>query len=350
LALLAIALNQNKLIDKTYVSLQQQQQQQLQARPLQTYGSRNCTSSISLSKTFIQKAALMRSVCGNPQHDTRIGTVSVHFDYPNHPNDFYQQALTTHVLHSQVHNSRVHVLCDPIIDFMWNKQAFMLKVMMDELAKPPKERLEWLLWADRDTVILDYCRSPAFFIPEAHRRHRPPRAGEKDRNINILVTNDPNGLNAGVFIMRVHEWSVNFLSDVIAFRHFRPDVQLPYVEQTAMEILLREGRYKDNAAYIPQEWINPYTMESVDQFFMRQSSDGLADWMARRGDFLLHFAGVKNKSSRIAEFSNAGERLLLPIPLSILRNVTTHVEQFWADYDKGPQFHIAPAKLQQQLT
>ena len=58
--------------------------------------------------------------------------------------------------------------------------------------------------------------------------------------VHLLVTNDLNGLNDGIFFLRVHEWSLWFLSTVLAFTYYRPDVDLRYGEQTAMELLIQE--------------------------------------------------------------------------------------------------------------
>lgn len=39
-----------------------------------------------------------------------------------------------------------------------NKPAFILNLLMQEMLKPAHQRLEWIQWVDRDTLILDPCR------------------------------------------------------------------------------------------------------------------------------------------------------------------------------------------------
>lgn len=56
-------------------------------------------------------------------------------------------------------------------------------------------------------------------------------------HINLLVTNDHNGLNSGAFFIRVNEWAVRYLIDVLALRSFKPEVTLKYSDQSAMEII-----------------------------------------------------------------------------------------------------------------
>ncbi len=60
--------------------------------------------------------------------------------------------------------------------------------------------------------------------------------------INLLYTHDRNGLNNGVFLLRVNDWSVRLLSAVIAFHHFRPEVKLKYTEQSALEEMIEDVR------------------------------------------------------------------------------------------------------------
>lgn len=52
-----------------------------------------------------------------------------------------------------------------------------------------------------------------------------------------MVTNDHNGLNTGAFYLRVSEWAVHYLIDIIALRTFKPEVKLKYSDQSAMEIM-----------------------------------------------------------------------------------------------------------------
>ncbi|QLI70630.1 uncharacterized protein G6M90_00g068290 [Metarhizium brunneum] len=299
------------------------------------YGNSSFMDSITASTNLSQKAMLMRQQCKDSLLDTRIATATAHFSDANNPETFYQQSIRSHLLHNIIHGTQLHVLSTAIIDYMWNKQAFIQLLILNELVKSPQERLEWIFWADRDTVILDYCRSPASFIAEEIRSNNETTDTTQGPDINLLITNDHNGLMAGVFIIRVCEWSVKFLSDVLAFRTFRPGVDLPYHEQTAMEILLKEDKYKENVAYIPQHWINNYRGDTAEDFVNRSDASDMAYWVARRGDFALHFAGSGNKSGNIMEYAGVGEEVFDAIHGgSILRNISMDIEEFWGTYKK----------------
>lgn len=58
-------------------------------------------------------------------------------------------------------------------------------------------------------------------------------------NVNLLMTYDRHGLNNGVFLIKINDWSAKLLTSVLAFRHFRPLVKLQYSEQSALEEMLK---------------------------------------------------------------------------------------------------------------
>ena len=83
-------------------------------------------------------------------------------------------------------------------------------------------------WLDRDTVLMNPSLPLEIFIPPAGFEH-----------INLLMTHDRNGLNNGVFFLRVCEWSLDLFSTAMAFPYYKPEVHLQYTEQSAMEEVLR---------------------------------------------------------------------------------------------------------------
>jgi hypothetical protein len=58
--------------------------------------------------------------------------------------------------------------------------------------------------------------------------------------VNLLKTHDRHGLNNGVFLIKVNDWSVKLLTAVVSFHHFRPLVELKYSEQSALEEMLKD--------------------------------------------------------------------------------------------------------------
>lgn len=54
-------------------------------------------------------------------------------------------------------------------------------------------------------------------------------------HINLLVTRDRNGLNNGVFFIRVSDWSIKMFASALSVREYERGVELKYSEQSGME-------------------------------------------------------------------------------------------------------------------
>ncbi|KAL3587835.1 hypothetical protein FPOAC2_13734 [Fusarium poae] len=309
----------------------------------------------TLNSALVIDANSIRNTCQQTTlyrpSDVRIGRVTAHFGSVER---HYQKALQTHVLHSMIHDTSLEVMCTPVVGSLWNKPAFILSLLLDEMMKPTRERLEWLFWVDRDTIILDQCRPLSSFLPSDYSKgdssdsddtdhweqngnledtdeSEPERRDQKTDDINLLVTNDWNGLNNGVFFVRVNQWAIELFSDIAAFRYYRPDVSLPSTEQSAMEIVMNEPKFKNNVRRIPQHWFNAYPKGSATEFKEKRDEEGLKEYHARRGDFLLHFAGRGGRDKLIDDWTGMlnGRKGVWPV-IEVQRNATRDILSFWS--------------------
>lgn len=57
----------------------------------------------------------------------------------------YEKALQTHVDHAEKWAYPLYVARENAADGMFNKVAFIINVLLNELYKPAEERVEWLL-------------------------------------------------------------------------------------------------------------------------------------------------------------------------------------------------------------
>ena len=78
-------------------------------------------------------------------------------------------------------------------------------------------------------------------------------------------------------MIRVHEWSVKMLSEVIALRQFEPEVDLHYEDQSAIQWVLKRPGNAEHFIYQPHDWWNSF---------------GIQGKPGPTPAFLLHFAGV----------------------------------------------------------
>ncbi|KAK3670302.1 hypothetical protein LTR78_009856 [Recurvomyces mirabilis] len=192
-------------------------------------------------------------------------------------NTNFERALKTHESHSKQWGNGFEVLRQDLATGFWNKPTYILHVLTQELMKAPRERAEWLMWVDADSIIINPDISPELFLPPADLSQ-----------IHFVGTRDENGLNTGIFYLRVSTWSISFLIETLAMPLYEPDAGLGRsADQDAMSLVLHKEiggpsnqGYRDAMVLIPRLWINTYEREE----------DG---YEGKRGDMLVHFPGLE---------------------------------------------------------
>ncbi|GAM83366.1 hypothetical protein ANO11243_013530 [Dothideomycetidae sp. 11243] len=239
---------------------------------------------------------------------TRVGKVTIIFGGAA----TYERAIKTHEAHDRIHGYPLHVLRHGIMDDVWSKPAYILNLLLRELSKPESERLQWLLWIDADTILLNPFVPIETFLPPSP---------EFD-DVHLVVTNDWNGLNNGVFPIRVNQWAVDLFAAIVSFRHYKPDVELVFRDQSAMDMLLKDHKFAKHTIQAPQRWFNAYQGEQ---------NETLAPFQVRRGDFLVHFAGVGDRDQRMAYWLDRVEQHLPDWELEVQHtSYPSEAREFWS--------------------
>ena len=127
-------------------------------------------------------------------------------------------------------------------------------------------------WFDADTVLLNNNVPWTIFLPPSEGLFR---------DINMLISKDWQGFNAGVFLIRVCEWSINLLSDSIALPRLRPDVELTFREQDALKWAFERPECLKYRVYQPRHWFNVY-----DSYYESRGE------VVMNGSLLVHFPGM----------------------------------------------------------
>ena len=148
--------------------------------------------------------------------------------------------------------------------------------------------------------------------------------------IHFLGNKDWNNFNSGVFMMRINQWSVNFLTQATALPLLRPDVHLgtplPKKEQDAMRWVLDQEGYKEHAVYQPRLWYNAFS-HGPDQ-----------KPETKPGDMVIHFPGVEHKDPSIGHWldivENEPEKVNVPLSNLTLPN---DINDFWASLRTAKQ-------------
>lgn len=60
-------------------------------------------------------------------------------------NPLYERALRSHHVHNERHNYPMQVLREDVTGGYWNKPSYLLSLIVQELAKSPEKRAEWLM-------------------------------------------------------------------------------------------------------------------------------------------------------------------------------------------------------------
>lgn len=205
---------------------------------------------------------------------TRILKLSMHYGKPNL---LYERALRTHQAHAARWGHGFNILREDLATGFWNKPTFMLNMLIQEMAKPAHERAEWLLWVDADSIIINPSVSPAIFLPPGDLSH-----------IHVVATHDHNGLNTGIFFLKVDAWSVAFLIETLGMPLYKKEVDLGRsADQEAMAMVLNKTTggpnnhgYRNGVVYVPRSWINKYELDTGFEGDM--------------GDMLVHFPGLED--------------------------------------------------------
>ncbi|PVI02386.1 glycosyltransferase family 34 protein [Periconia macrospinosa] len=230
-----------------------------------------------------------------PSNDTTIypkfGKCTASFGGPSLP---YDTAIASHDLHNTLHAYPHYILHEQMLRGLWSKHSYLLTVLGQELSKPEPQRLKWLLWHDRDTVLMNPQIPLDIFVPPEDKGFG---------HINLLVTKDRNGLNNGVFMVRVGQWAVKMLASVLSIREYRPDVVLKYTEQSGMEEVIKRPWWNSSVAYIPQRWFNGFPPNADVEHDNAISH-------SRPGSLLIHFASNRDglRPQRMAQWGEVARK------------------------------------------
>jgi hypothetical protein len=224
-------------------------------------------------------------------------------------------ALDSHLRHSEINHYPIFVLDRPTTNGSWTKEAALLAVLLQEMSKPEAIRLRWIMWFDANTLVINPLIPVEAFLPPAHLG-----------GINLLVTENWNGLNSGVFLLRVSAWSVDFLTNILSHLSFKPDEDLPFAEKSAMERMIQDPRYASACIYVPPRWFNSYPRDEDESWTNK--------YPVQKGDMMLRFAGVSEDRPRmISAFYDhvVSDREEWEVPLSET-TLPEEIAGFWRNF------------------
>lgn len=228
--------------------------------------------------------------------NAQIGKVTMLY---GESNPLYERAIQGQESHNEKFGYPMFVLREKMLPGYWSKPAYILQLILTELAKPEQDRLHWLFWVDGDIVLMNPNVPLEIFLP--------PEPAYAD--VHCVTTNDHRGLNNGAFFIRVNDWAVWLFSAIVSLTTFQPDVELKFGDQTAMQIILEQERFANSTIYVPQRWFNAYAgyrgKGNHDPFSKPKK------WTANavlEGDLQVHLAGgKKHRTEYMTPYLDASE-------------------------------------------
>lgn len=133
-----------------------------------------------------------------------------------------------------------------------------------------KEGYDWVIWMDADAAPMNFILNIQDYLSQEHK--------------GVIIQEDINGINAGVFAVPNCEKAFEFLKDWFSLRQ-EPKYQIGYVDQDAMVDLFR-GKYNDFFVYPPSQlgWNNyDYNVYKVRKNIFLPN------------DWCIHFPGISNE-------------------------------------------------------
>lgn len=226
------------------------------------------------------------------------------------PEPHYIRAIQSFERYAQRHNYSDHVLRREIttgqLSGVWNKCAYLLHLLIQELAKPEEERLQWLFWVDADAIVANPSIPLSIFLP-------PSDFDQYD----MIGSRDESGFNMGIFFLKVSSWSVEFMNKVLAYTQYNPAEDLFWKEQSAAMKLFKEGDTKRHVVYQPRMWWNAYQRTDI--------------YEGDPGAVIIHFPNLgSGRGERMTTYLDVveGAESELELPLEKTRYLAD-IEQFW---------------------
>ena len=288
-------------------------------------------NSPSTSKTYsgpkVAKVSMLYGSLTDSVYSVAMGTQEDHASLHDYP---------MHVMHHEIIPScrGLPVDCNPVdahgLGGMWNKELYLQSILASELVKPESERVDWVMWQDGDSLTVNPSIPLDIFLP-------PEDIAGADK-VHMLGTKDGEGLNTGVFFLRVSPWSVRFLAACLAVSvtaDADDDLGWSY-DQSAMAKLLKENEeFKKGIVYQPRRWYNAYNIGDMYPSEQEEGERGPEEDV--RGNVLnVHFPGMSGNDRvpvmvewlRKLEEEDGWDKEVEETDLLV------EVDEFWNDFEK----------------
>lgn len=170
-------------------------------------------------------------------------------------------------------------------------------------------------WVDADSAVVNPALPLSIFLPPQNRPE-----------IHLLASKDQSGFNAGMFFIKVHEWSIKTLTQAMTYEWHKPEIDLAFLEQTSLYYELNHTANRPHVLYQPRKWFNTYEFHHA--------------YEGQKGDMLVHFPGLQddrwNHMAKWLEILEGPKQAEWEVPLEETA-YPAKIEEFWSQLDACEQ-------------
>jgi len=197
-------------------------------------------------------------------------------------NSIYEHSVSEFYQYANIHGYEFQFTN---FNYIPESNIFFMKfqTIIDKLIEGLKYgNIDWIFWVDNDVIILNPNIKLETFLPN-----------EKMNKIHLIAAYDYNGrkdyccgINAGILLIRVHEWSLNVFMRAISYPYYNKNMYLENHDQTSLNNILIEFNEADHYVVVPPHWMNKRDIT--------------------KGEFLYHImgGGRKYKDRKLYQFLN----------------------------------------------
>ncbi|KAJ3678563.1 hypothetical protein LUZ60_002366 [Juncus effusus] len=163
------------------------------------------------------------------------------------------------------------------------------------------QNYDWIFWNDDDILVMnqEILLEDIIFGLIGH--------GDSNSTPDLILTEDFNGVNAGVFFVRKSEWSVKFLNTWWNQTSFIQFGSTKSGDNAALKYLTDSLPDEESRAHIripPMQCrFNSYPWIPSGKSFYRLIFSPWTTWQGAysEGDFMVHLAGIHNKQRWVSK-------------------------------------------------
>jgi lipopolysaccharide biosynthesis glycosyltransferase len=140
--------------------------------------------------------------------------------------------------------------------------------------------------------------------------------------VHLLASKDQSGFNAGMFFIKVHDWSIRTLTQAMTYEWHKPELDLSFLEQTSLYHEMNHTANRAHVLYQPRKWFNTYEFHHA--------------YEGQRGDMFVHFPGLQEDRwahmEKWLEILEGPKQAEWEVPLEET-TYPAEIEEFWSQLD-----------------